>query len=95
MKLKKFDVADVLRDDETIVEYLNITIAENDPKLLMKAIGNVARAKGVADISEATGLPRTALYRSLSGDYDARVGTVMKVLGALGIEIEFKVKTVA
>ena len=52
MKLKKFDVVDFLDNDESLVEYLNAALAENDPNCFAKALGNVARAKGMSSISE-------------------------------------------
>lgn len=45
MELKKFDVVDFLDNDETLIEYLNAALAENDPDFFTKALGDVARAK--------------------------------------------------
>ena len=59
MELKTFDVIDFLDSDEALVEYLNLALAENDPKYFAKALGNVARAKGMSSISEASGLGTT------------------------------------
>ena len=94
-KLREFDATRYLDDDEAIVAFLNSALEVDDPSHLMNAIGAVARAKGFTDIAEQTGLDRSALYRSFSGDYDTRIGTIWKVLDVLGIAIEFKVKTVA
>ena len=55
MKLKKFDVIDFLDNDEALIEYLNVALEENDPKYFAKALGNVARAKGMSSIAEASG----------------------------------------
>ena len=51
MKLKRFDVVDFLDSDEALVEYLNVALEENDPKYFAKALGNVARAKGMSSVS--------------------------------------------
>ena len=56
MELRKFDPIDFLDSDEALVEYLNVALEENDPKYFAKALGNVARAKGMTSVSEATGL---------------------------------------
>ena len=53
----------------------------------MKAVGNVARAKGMTSIAEEAQLGHESLYKALSGERDPRIGTVMKVLGALGIRL--------
>ena len=87
MNLKKFDVVDFLDSDEAIIEYLNVALEENDPKYFAKALGNVARAKGMTSISEATGLGRQSLYKSLSDDGNPRVETLFKVLAALNVRL--------
>ena len=87
MKLKKFDVVDFLDSDEAIVEYLNVALEANDPKYFAKALGNVARAKGMSSISEATGLGRQSLYRALSDEGNPRIDTLFKVLDTLNVRL--------
>ena len=87
MKLKRFDVVDFLDSDEALIEYLNVALEENDPQYFAKALGNVARAKGMSSVSEATGLGRQSLYRALSADGNPRVGTLFRVLEALEIRL--------
>ena len=87
MKLKKFDVVDFLDSDEAMVEYLNVALETNDPKYFAKALGNVARAKGMTSISDASGLGRQSLYRSLSEEGNPRIDTLFKVLDTLKIRL--------
>ncbi len=87
MRLKKFDVIDFLDSDEALIEYLNLALAENDPKYFAKALGNVARAKGMSSISDATGLGRQALYRALSSEGNPRIDTLFKVLDTLNVRL--------
>lgn len=87
MKLKKFDVIDFLESDEALIEYLNLALEENDPKYFAKALGNVARAKGMSSISDATGLGRQALYRALSSNGNPRIDTLFKVLDTLNVRL--------
>ena len=87
MNLKKFDVVDFLDSDEALVEYLNVALEENDPKYFAKALGNVARAKGMSSVSETTGLGRQSLYRALSDDGNPRIDTLFRVLDALEIRL--------
>ena len=87
MKLKKFDVIDFLESDEALVEYLNVALEENDPRYFAKALGNVARAKGMSSISEASGLGRQALYRALSSEGNPRIDTLFRVLDSLNVRL--------
>lgn len=87
MRLKKFDVIDFLDNDEALIEYLNLALEENDPKYFAKALGNVARAKGMSSISDATGLGRQALYRALSSEGNPRIDTLFKVLDTLNVRL--------
>ena len=87
MQLKKFDVVDFLDSDEALVEYLNVALETNDPKYFTKALGNVARAKGMSFISGDTGLGRQSLYRALSGEGNPRMDTLFKVLESLDIRL--------
>lgn len=87
MQLKKFDVVDFLDSDEALVEYLNVALETNDPKYFTKALGNVARVKGMSSISEDTGLGRQSLYRALSGEGNPRMDTLFKVLESLDIRL--------
>ena len=91
MKLTRFKVEDYLDSDVAIIEYLNAALEENDPKFLARALGDVARAKGMADIADATGLGRQNLYETLSEKGNPTLDTLFKVLGAMGIQIKFAV----
>ncbi|MDE0022997.1 MAG: putative addiction module antidote protein [Spirochaetaceae bacterium] len=82
-----WDSAEILNDDEVIIEYLTAALEENDPELFVKAVGNVARATGMTSVSRETQLGRPSLYKALSGERDPRIGTVMRVLGALGVRL--------
>ena len=88
-----WDTAEFLTDDELIIEYLNAALDEDDPAYFMKAVGNVARAKGMTTIAQETQLGRPSLYKALSGERDPRIGTVMKVLAALGIKLNIRQST--
>ena len=82
-----WDSAEVLDDDQVIIEYLQAALAEDDPELFVKAVGNVARARGMTAVAQETHLGRPSLYKALSGERDPRIGTVMRVLGALGVRL--------
>ena len=87
MSLKQFDVVDFLDSDEAMVEYLNVALEEHDPAFFAKAIGDVARARGMTAIAEASGVGRQSLYRALSSDGNPRLDTLFRVLESLGLRL--------
>ena len=82
-----WDTAEILKNDKIIVEYLQAALEENDPAFFVKAVGNVARAKGMTQVAQNGRVGRQNLYKALSGKRDLRVSTLMKVLGSLGIQL--------
>ena len=87
MSLKQFDVVDFLDSDEAMVEYLNVALEEQDPAFFAKAIGDVARARGMTAIAEASGVGRQSLYRALSSDGNPRLDTLFRVLETLDLRL--------
>ena len=79
--------AEFLSDDEAVVEYLRAALEENDPAFFVKAIGNVARARGMTSIAQETRLGCQNLHKALSGERNPRIGTLMKVLDSLGVQL--------
>ncbi len=88
-----WDASDFLDDDEIVVEYLRAALEEDDPEFFIRALGNVARAKGMTSIAERAQLGRQSLYKALSGERDPRVGTLMRVLDAVGVKLTVMAKT--
>jgi probable addiction module antidote protein len=88
--LATFDVADYLDDEATVAEYLSAVIEENDPGLLAAALGDVAKARGMCDIAQASGLAREALYKALRPGAHPRFETVQRVCAALGLKLEVR-----
>lgn len=89
-KISKFDVSDYLDSEEAIAEYLNSIIDENDQSLLLSAIGDVAKARGMKQIAEDSGLGRESLYKALVPGAKPRFETIFKVLQVLGVKINLK-----
>lgn len=88
--LSTFDAADYLDDEAMMAEYLSAVIEENDPGLLAAALGDVAKARGMTDIAQATGLAREALYKALRPGAHPRFETVQRVCAALGLRLEVR-----
>ena len=87
MSLKQFDVVDFLDSDEAMVEYLNAALEEQDSAFFAKALGDVARARGMTAIAEASGVGRQSLYRALSSDGNPRLDTLFRVLETLDLRL--------
>ena len=88
-KYSRFDIADYLTDDKMIAEYLSSVIDEEDTSLLISAIGDVAKARGMSHIATLSGLGRESLYKALSPGSKPRFDTIIKVLKALDISLQF------
>ncbi len=82
-----FDAADYLNDEETITEYLNAALEDENPNLFLVAIKDVARARGMTQLAKNTGLGRESLYKSLSDGAKPRYDTVLKIMRALNIQL--------
>lgn len=80
-----FDAADYLDSEETIAEFLAIAAEDETPGVFMRAVEAVAKARGMAQVAEASGLSRESLYKALAPDAQPRFDTVRRVLGALGV----------
>lgn len=87
IELRRWDVTLYLDSEEAIVGYLNAVLDEDDPALLTAALGDVARAKGMTQVSRETGLGRESLYKSLSLQGNPEFATVQKVLKSLGLKL--------
>ena len=85
--LPKFDIIDYLKTDKDIAEYLTVVLEDSDPALFVAAIGDIARAKGMSEISKKSGVTRESLYRALKIEARPRFETVAKVIHALGMRL--------
>lgn len=94
MERTKFDIADYLDSKEMIAEYLNAVLEEGNDAQIVAAIGNIAKAIGMTKIAEETGLSRPSLYKALSDGAKPQFGTIMKVLRAVGGQIQINPTTV-
>jgi probable addiction module antidote protein len=90
IKVTKWDSADYLTSPRAIAAYLDAAFTDGDPKVIAKALGNVARAKGIAQIAESAGVTKSGLYKALSEDGDPRLSTLVGALRAMGFELKLK-----
>ena len=91
-KLKKWDSAEHLKTNEDMALYLEVCLEEagDDAVFIAKALGTIARAKGMSQLARDTGLGRESLYKALSGEGNPSFATILKVTHALGIKLHAK-----
>lgn len=82
-----FDIADYLDSDEVIAEYLTAAAEDPNPEVFLAALGDVAKAKGMARIAKEAGLGRESLYKAFGAGAHPRYETVSAVLRALGVKL--------
>lgn len=89
-QLRTYDPAAALVDQEEIAFFMADAFETGDAAYIAKALGMVARAKGMMEISQKTGLSREQIYRSFSGRGNPTLKTTLAVMQALGIDITAK-----
>ena len=87
MRTKPFDMSEYLDTPEMIAAYLEECLQDEDPRVFLMALGDVARARGMNDIAKTAGLGRQSLYKALSGEVQPKFETVQKVLKALDLKL--------
>ncbi|HLF23014.1 MAG TPA: addiction module antidote protein [Burkholderiales bacterium] len=87
VKLLPFDAARYLNDDAAMAEYMTAVLETGDDDLLLLALGDIARARGMAEVAKAAGLGRESLYKALAPGARPRFDTVLKVARALGVRL--------
>jgi len=88
-KTTRYDVAEYLRTPEEMAAYLEACIeeADGDAAFIARALGDIARAKGMTQVARDAGLSRESLYKALSGDRIPGFDTILKVVHALGLKL--------
>jgi len=82
-----FEASDYLDNEEVIAEYLTAAAEDPNPDLLLVALANVAKARGMARVAEDAGLGRESLYKALSPGSHPRFETISAVLRALNVRL--------
>lgn len=90
MEHARFDVAEHLVDDETMAAYLDACLEEGGIALFQKAVGEVARARGMAEVALLSGVTRASLYKSLHEEGNPALGTMSRVMGTFGLRFSIQ-----
>lgn len=86
---RKFDPAVYLHDDEVLAEYLSQVMEDGTTEEFLTALGHVARARGMKQVAELSGLGRESLYKVFAPGAKPRFETVMKIVRAIGLKQAF------
>lgn len=92
-KFSKYDTAEYLKTDADMAAYLDACLQEagDDPAYIAHALGVIARARGMTQLAQDTGLARENLYKALSSDGNPEFGTILKVIKALGLKLHAQI----
>jgi len=90
----RYDTAEHLRTPEEMALYLEACFEEanGDAAFIAKALGNIAKAKGMAQVATDAGLSRESLYKALSGERSPGFDTILRVVDALGLKLHAEAK---
>lgn len=87
LKLAPFEASEFLDNEAVIAEYLAAALEDPNPDVFLRAVANVAKARGVAQVAKASGLGRESLYKALAPGAKVRYETVRKLLESLGVKL--------
>jgi probable addiction module antidote protein len=89
VKLRKWDSSEHLKTEEDMALYFEACLEEagDDARFITKALGTIARARGMSQLAKDTGLGRESLYKALSGEGNPSFATILKVTHALGLRL--------
>lgn len=90
----RYDIAEHLRTPEEMAAYLEASFEEanGDAAFIAKALGDIARANGMTQVARDAGLSRESLYKALSGERSPDFDTILRVMNALGLQLNASVK---
>ena len=86
IKISRFDVAEYLTDETLINAYLNEALSDGSPSDFIQALNDVARAKGMNELAEKTGIRRESLYKTLRSE-KPRFDTMLKIIDGMGLQV--------
>ncbi|EQA05304.1 putative addiction module antidote protein [Glaesserella parasuis] len=91
IETNRFDIVKYLDSDEAIAIYLTQIAETGDSNDFIVALGDVARAKGIAEIAQKTGLARESIYKALTSGSKPRFDTIMRIMNALNLKPQYAI----
>lgn len=83
-----WDASEYLETEEDMAAYLNAALEDGNTSVISAALGDIARAKGMTQLSKETGITRDGLYKALSPTGNPSFDTVQKVVRAFGLKLD-------
>lgn len=93
IKVTKWDSSEYLETKEDIAEYLSAALDGSDLNHFSYALSQVAKAKGMTELSKETGIPRTTLYKMFEENRNPEFTTIKSVIDGLGLKISITPQT--
>ena len=87
IKTRRYDPVNYLKTEDDMAGYLEAALEDGNPAVVAAVLGDIARAKGMTNIARKAGLGRESLYKGLSAAGNPKIGTVLKVIHALGLQL--------
>ena len=87
-EVPELDMAELLENEEIMAAYLSEIMATGDSELIMSAIGDIARAKGISAIAKEAGVNRESLYKAFRPGASPQFSTVLKIMAALKLNLQ-------
>jgi probable addiction module antidote protein len=87
IETRSWDAAEHLETEDDMAAYLDAALEDGDAALVVAALGDIARAKGMSQIAREAGLGRESLYKALSTAGNPEFATILKVVRALGLQL--------
>ncbi|EQA14462.1 putative addiction module antidote protein [Glaesserella parasuis] len=91
IETNRFDIVKYLDSDEAIAIYLTEIAETGDSNDFIVALGDIARAKGIAEIAQKTGLARESIYKALTSGSKPRFDTIMRIMNALNLKPQYAI----
>ena len=87
VEIAPFDASDYLDNEEVVAEYLAAALDDPNPNVFLRAVADVAKARGISKVAKDAGLGRESLYKALAPGAKIRYETVRKLLESLGVRL--------
>jgi probable addiction module antidote protein len=84
----RWDAVDSLKTDADVAAYLGAAMEEagDDAAYIAAILGDIAKARGIMDLADRTGMTRAGLYKALAPNANPSFATILKVTKALGLK---------
>lgn len=86
-ELKVFEASDYLNNEDEIAHFLSISLEDPNPDVFLRALQEVAKARGMTQLARDAGMNRESLYKALAPGAKPRYDTVLKLVNALGVKL--------